>query len=111
VIVKKKMSPIHQLNYKAPENSDATEELVGYTNEELAEMHFVCGVCCSGKLTGATVHRQRRYPASRRLHSNRYQSVHRNLRETVERAPRLGPDDALDAAYRSHSKKYAESFF
>jgi hypothetical protein len=74
VIVKEIVS-INQLNYKAPEKSDGTEELVGYTNEELAEMHFVCGVCCSGKLTDATVHRQRRYPASGRLHSNRYQSV------------------------------------
>jgi hypothetical protein len=102
------MAPINHLNYKAPEKSHATKELVGYTNEELTEMHFVC---CSGKLTDATLHRQRRYLASRRLHSNRYPSVHKNLRETVEHAPRLGPDDGLDASHGSHSKKYTENFF
>lgn len=105
------MTPIHKLNYMAPKKSYDTEELVGYRNEELAEMHFVCGVCCSGTLTDATVHHQRLYPASRRLHSNRFQRAHRNFRETVERAPWLGPDDALDAAHRSRSKKYTENFF
>jgi len=100
------MAPINHLNYKAPGKSDATKELVGYTYEELAEMHFVCGVCYSGQLTAATVHRQRWYPPSRRLHSNSFQSAQKY--ETLERAPRLGPDDALDAAHRNRSKKYAE---
>ena len=67
-------------------------------------MHFVCDVCYSGKLTNTTVHRQQRYPASRGLQPNRFESVHRNLRETVERALWLGRADALDAEHRSHSK-------